>query len=77
MFKFPFWSGKWAPLSFYRYPFPAVPLPSFRQDVSRLGVTCVETPDGVTPEAWEEGVGISPRGGERRTDAKHPSWQAI
>ena len=26
------------------------------QDVSRLGVTCVETPDGVTSEAWEEGL---------------------
>ena len=26
------------------------------RDVSRLGVTCVETPDGVTLEAWEEGL---------------------
>ena len=25
------------------------------EDVSQLGVTCIETPDGVTSEAWEEG----------------------
>ncbi|CAE7231172.1 MDP1 [Symbiodinium pilosum] len=30
--------------------------PSNIQDVSRLGVTCIETPDGVTAEAWEEGL---------------------
>lgn len=28
------------------------------QDVARLGVTCVETPEGVTEDVWEEGVTI-------------------
>ena len=32
------------------------------QDVSRLGVTCVETPDGVTAESWEEGPGAIQKG---------------
>ncbi|CAE7413837.1 MDP1 [Symbiodinium natans] len=30
--------------------------PSNIQDVSQLGVTCIETPEGVTAEAWEEGL---------------------
>ncbi|CAL1125852.1 unnamed protein product [Cladocopium goreaui] len=33
------------------------------QDVSRLGVTCVETPEGVTKEAWEEGAPMVRRTG--------------
>ncbi|CAJ1416608.1 unnamed protein product [Effrenium voratum] len=38
------------------------------QDVSRLGVTCVETPDGVTAESWEEGLRLH----EKRSQAGSP-----
>ena len=41
------------------------PMSHRHQDVSRLGVTCVETPEGVTEEAWEEGAG---RGCQRRSN---------
>jgi hypothetical protein len=42
--------------SMVQWPWFTPSIFSLRQDVSRLGVTCVETPEGVTKEAWEEGA---------------------